>query len=250
MAGRLQGNVALVTGASRGIGKAIMDVYISEDARVSIIDKNYDDVEDILEKHGDSILMNQSDIKNPCGVKQSVENTIEKWGKIDILVNNAGIVSRNNLTSATNEEIDNVIDTNLKGMMNVTRETISHLKETSGNVINISSTTAIGGVENLSCYSASKGGISSLTRQLAVDYGNDGINVNAIAPGTVETKLNEDLRQTNPSWREQVSERIPLGRPATPEDLEGAALFLASEESRYITGQTLVVDGGRSINIK
>ncbi|MFC5973990.1 SDR family NAD(P)-dependent oxidoreductase [Halomarina salina] len=246
MMGRLAGKTAIITGACSGIGFGIAEAYVDEGARVAIFDVETDDFESVNAQLDGETLTVECDVMDSNDVQSAVDRVLDEWGQIDIVVNNAGIVVRNNIENTTDEEMELVLDVDLKGVMRVTRAAMPALRESGGSIINISSAAAEGGVANLSAYSAAKGGVSSLTRQLAADYGEDGVNVNAIAPGTAKTPINEAVREKDPEWEAEIASKIPLGRLATPQDMQGPAVFLASEEGAYVSGQILLVDGGRT----
>lgn len=246
MGDRLAGRRAILTGGCSGIGKAIAEAFTEEGACVSILDIRTETFEELERSLDGETLTFECDIRNTEDVERAVSETVSEWGGIDVVVNNAGVVSRQDILNTTDEDMEYLLDVMLKGTMRVARATMGHLQDSEGSMVNISSTAAIGGIPKLPSYTAAKGGVSSLTRQLAVDYAEDGVTVNAILPGTTRTPINEPKRQEDPDWEDAVESQTPIGRLATPDDYKGLAIFLASDESSYITGQNLVVDGGVS----
>ncbi len=237
MSGRLAGKVALVTGAGRGIGRALALGLAAEGALVHV-----DDLEEPLEtlaalpaeRRGLSLAY---DVSEPAQVRE----LFARLDRLDVLVNCAGITGWTNLFEPSEETWDRVLDTNLKGTFFCSVEAAKLMRAGGGSIVNVSTVVAARGMRNLAAYAASKGGINALTIQLAVELAPYGIRVNAFAPGAtnVERNLADD-----PDYVETWSPLIPLGRVAEPEDMVGPAVFLASSESAYVTGQLLYVDGG------
>lgn len=245
----LTDKIALVTGASRGIGSAVARKLAENGAYVYV---NYNGskekadaaVAEIMQSGGraEAVQCNISDF-NAC--KEMVEDIIKKSGRLDILVNNAGITRDNLLMKMTEEDYDMVLDTNLKGTFNTIRHASRYLlKQRAGRIINISSVSGVLGNAGQANYSASKAGVIGLTKSAAKELAPRGINVNAVAPGYVETEMTGALPD---KVKEQIIEQIPLKRVAMPEDIANVVLFLASDASAYITGQVLSVDGGMAI---
>ena len=251
---RLFGKVALVTGASRGIGREISLKFAEEGAKVAI---NYNKSEreakkleeDIISKgSGMEAFAIRADVSLSKEIEDMVAEVLQKFGRIDILVNNAGLLITKDFFDLSEEEWDLVIDTNLKGPYMCCKEVARvMLKQTTrGKIINISSVSGLTGhlsALTFSHYAASKAGLVGLTRSLAVRLGPN-INVNAIAPGVVETELASFF---TPEKKVKLLDETPLKRFGTPKDIAGAALFLASDESDWITGEVLTVAGGRGI---
>lgn len=243
---RLDGKVALVTGASRGIGKAIARLFTSEGASVAITSKN----RRLLAKTGKEIgsFAVAADIREEAQVKQAVRKTVERFGRLDILVNNAGVFPEvKKLHLIQEKEWNEVIDVNLTGQFRFTKYAIPHLQKSGGAIINIASNAGLKAYENFhaDAYTASKGALVLLTKSWALQYAKDGIRVNCICPGVVETDMTARFLSTAAD-RELLSAEYPLGRIGTAGEVAKAALFFASDDSSWITGSILAQDGGES----
>lgn len=247
---RLKNRVAIVTGASRGIGNAVIRRYAREGAHVVLNYLEHEpDVSNTvkeLESQGTQILAYRADVTRTEQIEAMVSATIERFGQIDILVNNAGVYPRKSWHEITESEWDHVLNVNLKGAFLCCKAVYPHMKaQKAGRIINVSSVTFWNGAENLAHYIASKGGIIGLTRALARELGRDNIGINAITPGAVltETEL-EMFGDQQEEFARQFAELQSFPRRQIPEDVVGAFVFLASGDSNFITGQTLNVDGG------
>lgn len=244
--GKLDGKVALVTGASRGIGRAIAVALAKEGASVAVnyagnSEKAGQVVSEIKDMGSEAVAI-QGDVTDADSVTAMVKNVTEQFGKIDILVNNAGITRDNLLIRMKEEDWDSVINTNLKGVFLCTKAVSRPMmKQRQGRVINISSVVGVSGNAGQANYTAAKAGVIGLTKTSAKELAARGITVNAIAPGFIETDMTNEL---NEEVGEQMRKQIPLGRFGSPEDVAKTVVFLASEDSGYITGQTIQVDGG------
>lgn len=245
----LEGKVAVVTGASRGIGRAIAMKLASEGAAVVV---NYNGSaeraeevrSEIVNKGGKAEVM-QCDVSDFQACGDFIKEVIEKFGSLDILVNNAGITRDGLLMRMSEEDFDAVLNTNLKGAFNCIRfASRTMMKQKSGRIINLSSVSGVLGNAGQANYSASKAGVIGLTKSAAREFASRGITVNAIAPGFVNTEMTEGL---SAKVKEGAIAQIPLGAFGEPEDIAWAAAFLASDKARYITGQVLCVDGGMAI---
>jgi NAD(P)-dependent dehydrogenase (short-subunit alcohol dehydrogenase family) len=246
----LTNKVALVTGASRGLGFGFAKTLARAGAHVAMTSRSLDSLDDPVqqvEALGAQATKIQLDVRNHQSIKDAVTAVIERFGRIDILVNNAGCNVRKPALEVDWEDWNLVLDTNLRGVFFVAQEVARHMaKRKYGRIINIGSVTCVAGYAGLGPYGASRGGTKQLTMSLADDWGPDGITVNCLAPGWFKTDQNKVMYEQE-GWVEYLCERIPLGRPGSPGDLDGALLLLASDASQYITGQTLLVDGGISV---
>ena len=242
---RLKDKVALITGGARGIGKAIALAYAKEGADIVVADVNLEEAEKTakeLELLGRKALVFTMDVTDYTKVEEVVNKILDKFAKIDILVNNAGITKDNLLLRMSQLEWDAVLNVNLKGTFNCIRA-VSRvmIKQRSGRIVSIASIIGLIGNPGQANYSASKVGIIALTKTAAKELASRNINVNAVAPGFIQTdmtaKLSEELKQ-------KMLSNIPLNKLGSADDVAAVCLFLASEDSSYITGQTIVVDGG------
>jgi 2-deoxy-D-gluconate 3-dehydrogenase len=244
----LKGKSGIVTGGGSGIGKAISKGVVQAGAEIVITGRNKERLEkvaDELRPFGGPVVPVRTDISKMGDIKNLVDRAVKEFGKIDFIFNNAGIIRRSPSEEFTEKDWDETIDINLKGpfflAQAVARVMISQKRK--GKIINTSSLAAVQGGKRVPAYAASKGGLSQVTKSMANDWAKYNILVNAIGPGWVKTELTEPLQQDIERYTE-ITSRIPLGRWADPEDLVGAAIFLASDASDYITGQTIFVDGG------
>ena len=244
----LEGRSGIVTGCGSGIGKAIAKGVVQAGAEIVMVGRNKERLEKAsseIEKFGGPVIAIQADISKMKDIRNLVDRAVKEFGKIDFLFNNAGIIRRSPSEEITEKDWDETIDINLKGpfflAQAVARVMISQKRK--GKIINTSSLAAVQGGKRVPAYAASKGGLSQVTKSMANDWAKYHILVNAIGPGWVKTELTEPLRQDKERFTE-ITSRIPLGRWADPEDFAGVAIFLASDASDYITGQTIFVDGG------
>jgi len=241
----LKDKVALITGGGRGIGKAIAIAFAKEGADIVIGDVNQSDAENTcreIEGLGRKTLPLVMDVTDFAKVEEAVNKILDKFGKVDILVNNAGITKDNLLLRMSDADWDAVIKVNLKGTFNCTKAVSRPMiKQRCGKIVNIASIIGIIGNPGQANYSASKAGIIALTKTAAKELASRNINVNAVAPGFIQTEMTAKLPEDLKLKMKQV---IPMDKFGTPEDVAAVCLFLASESSSYITGQTIVVDGG------
>ena len=248
---RLANKVALITGGTSGIGEATAVLFASEGASVAITGRDekrgHSVTEKILSSGGKAIFI-RTDVRKAGECRRAVDETVGACGKIDILFNNAGVFYAHTILDCTEEEWDLQLDINLKGTFLMSKFALPRMiRQGSGVIINNSSGWGIVGGDKAVAYCASKGGVVLLTKAMAIDHGRQGIRVNCICPGDVDTPmLPEDARRRGLKWEDYLAgcANRPLGRVGTPEEIAKAALFLASEDSSFMTGAALVVDGG------
>jgi len=242
---KLGGRVALVTGAAQGIGKAVALLLARNGADIVVSDINLEKAEETaneISSIGRKALAVKVDVADWNDVERMVGVILEKFAKIDILVNNAGITRDKLILRMTDEDWDAVLNVNLKGTFHCTKAVVRYMaKQRSGKIVNIASVVGEMGNAGQANYSASKAGVIGLTKTIAREFAQRGININAIAPGYIETPMTEALPE---KAKEELKRLIPMERLGKPEDVAEAVLFLVSEESNYITGQVLNVNGG------
>ena len=243
---KLAGKTAIVTGAGRGIGNAVARRFASEGARVILISRSPSScggaAEEINKEFPDSCKAYPCDVADYAAVQETMAAILKDFPQIDILVNNAGIVRDKLILSMKEEDFDMVINVNLKGAFNMIKHTYSHfMKKRRGRIISISSIVGLNGNAGQANYSSSKAGLIGLTKSTAKELGGRNITVNAIAPGFIDTDMTQQLSD---KVKDAMKAQIPMKRPGTPEDIANLALFLASDEASYITGEVIRVDGG------
>jgi 3-oxoacyl-[acyl-carrier protein] reductase len=242
----LEGKIAIITGATRGIGKGIAEVFAKHGAQIAFTyvssDEQAKEVEKLLTSYGVKAKGYKSNAANLKQAEEFIAAVVADFGRIDVIVNNAGITRDGLLMRMSEENWDDVINTNLKSVFNITKASLKTLLgQRSGSIINMSSVVGIEGNAGQSNYAASKAGIIGFTKSIAQEIGSRNIRCNAICPGFIETEMTAQLNQDiMKGWIED----IPMKRPGTPEDVANATLFLASDLSLYVTGQTLNVCGG------
>jgi NAD(P)-dependent dehydrogenase (short-subunit alcohol dehydrogenase family) len=245
---RLDGKVALVTGGTKGLGRAMADALASAGASVVLTGRSIDSAEavahDLATAEGVKTLGLAADVAVSTEVKAMVDRVLDAFGRLDILVNNAGINIRRPIEELEESEWDRVIATNLTGPWLCCRAAAGPMrKQKWGRVINVSSTLGQVGLADRTPYCSSKGGLTLMTRTLALEWAKDGINVNALCPGPFATEINRPLLD-NPELSAAMAAKVPQGRWADPVELGPVAVFLASEASSFVTGATILVDGG------
>jgi NAD(P)-dependent dehydrogenase (short-subunit alcohol dehydrogenase family) len=247
----LTGKIALVTGASRGLGRTYALALARAGAEVAITSRtrqSLDDTRGAIEALGRKCQPVVLDVRDQASIAAAVAAVEKHFGRIDILVNNAGCNIRKPALDVTWEDWNTILDTNLRGPFFVAQAVARRMVgQGGGRIINIGSVTSVAGYAGLGPYGASRGGIRQLTMSLAADWGPHGVTVNCLAPGWFKTAQNAVMYE-DADWVHYLSDRIPLRRPGAADDLDGALVFLASEAGRYVTGQTLLVDGGISVN--
>jgi gluconate 5-dehydrogenase len=245
----LSGHVAIVTGTSRGLGQYLARALAREGADLVLTSRKRETLEPFqaeIEAMGRRAISLELDVTSQESIERMVADAEEAYGQIHILVNNAGCNIRKPALEVTWADWNQILDTNLRGAFFVAQAVArGMIAKSYGRIVNIGSLTSVFGFAGLAPYGASRGGIRQLTMSLADDWGRHGVTVNCLAPGWFHTAQNAVLYE-NKEWVEYLTDRIPVKRPGEPHDLDGAVVFLASESSRYVTGQTLVVDGGMS----
>jgi NAD(P)-dependent dehydrogenase (short-subunit alcohol dehydrogenase family) len=254
MTGRLQDRVALVTGAARGIGLAAARVLAEQGARVLMCDRDEDVVlaaADELLKAGLTVKATKTDVSSQASIAQAVAAAIAAWGRLDILVSNAAITDDTPFEAISAEHWHQVMNVNLDSVLYGAQAAMPHLRRSPcASIVNVASIQGLRGQPNAMAYATAKGAVVNLTRCMAVDFGPLGVRVNAIAPGYIDTRMalmHGNVHEHQTDWFQDVfikHGRLPLRRPGKAEDVAGPILFLASDDSRYVTGQVLVVDGG------
>ena len=240
----MNNKIAIITGGASGIGLACARLFTQEGARVAIFGRRQDRLDQAQKEIGDAVLAVQGDITSEQDVKRLVDSTLKELGKVDILVNNAGTFTGGPLHETDSGEWDRVFNINMTGVFQLTRQVLPHMIEQgSGSIIHISSILGMIAVPQTAAYNASKGALNQFSKSIAVEYGAQGIRSNALCPGMIETEMTEELRQDT-ALMEEFLKGYPLGRFGKPEEVAQACLFLASDESAFITGATLPIDGG------
>jgi len=252
---RLENKIAIITGATTGIGRATSVLFCAEGAKVVVVGRREDEGREtvrLAEQTGGKAIFIKTDVSKAAEVEEMVTKAISIFGKIDILFNNAGInpePARKSLTECPEDTWDRVMEVNLKGVYLTSKYVIPHMiRNKGGSIVNMGSCYGHAGVKNRCVYSASKGGVITLTKSMAIDYARYHIRVNCISPAIIETDIAKNMldeARRNPEvWKEIITNKIPMDKPGKPEEVAYAALFLASDESSFITGISLKVDGG------
>ena len=252
---RLENKIAIITGATTGIGRATSVLFCAEGAKVVVVGRREDEGREtvrLAEQAGGKAIFIKTDVSKAAEVEEMVTKAISIFGKIDILFNNAGInpePARKSLTECPEDTWDRVMEVNLKGVYLTSKYVIPHMvRNKGGSIVNMGSCYGHAGVKNRCVYSASKGGVITLTKSMAIDYARYHIRVNCISPAIIETDIAKNMldeARRNPEvWKEIITNKIPMDKPGKPEEVAYAALFLASDESSFITGISLKVDGG------
>ena len=244
----LGGRVAIVTGASRGIGTALARGVAAAGARVAVVSRTAEGCSvavAAIESVGGEALPIVADLGTDQGAEDVVDATLDAWGSVDVVVNNAGLLQPHLVTKITSDEIDRLLAVNFRGPFRLCQYAFPHLVKTRGSIVNISALCALRGMTGIGAYAASKAAMLAMTRTMAREWGLQGVRVNAVVPGGVATDM---ILPRDPDEREafvaEMSSTNALGRLATPEDLVGPVVFMASDAAAYVTGQALQVDGG------
>lgn len=251
---KLAGKVALVTGGARGIGRAICEAYIREGAKVAVADRSFAEAEQTATELGANAIAVAMDVSSPDQIYDGVASVEKKWGGIDVLVNNAGIFNMASINEITPEDYRRQYDINVGGTIFAIQAVVKgmRVRGRGGAIINFSSQAGRRGEANITIYCSTKAAVISITQSLALEFAKDNIRVNAIAPGVVDTPMWDIVdaqfakKENRPLGEKKrlVGEAVPLGRMGVPEDIARPCVFLASDDARYITAQTLNVDGG------
>ena len=250
---RLQGKVALITGGARGIGRAIAAAYVAEGARVAVADRLAHEAEETAAALGDSAMAVTMDVTDVASIAAGVAAVEAAWGGIDVLVNNAGIFNMASIDKITVEDYRRQYDVNVGGTIFAVQAVVPGMKRRGGGVIvNFASQAGRRGEPNITIYCSTKAAVISVTQSLALELAKDNIRVNAIAPGVIDTPMWDVVDAQFAQYegkakgqkKREVGLAVPMGRMGVPEDIAGPAVFLASDDARYVTAQTLNVDGG------
>lgn len=242
---RFSNKVVIITGAASGIGEGAARLFAAEGARLVLGDKDEKGLKDLAGDLQGVVEIKAANVSSVSDCEGLVEFAIERFGQIDVLINNAGVDHLGRLDEGDFSEFIKVIETDLYGVVQMSRAAISHLRASKGCIVNVSSVSGLGGDWNHSFYCAAKGAVTNFTRALAMDEAKAGVRVNAVNPSLTYTALTADMKE-QPELIAKFEARIPMGRGAQPEDIAGVIAFLASEDARYVTGVNLPVDGGLS----
>lgn len=248
MAGRLNGKRVVITGASNGLGLACAQRFVAEGARVLIADIDEANGAAAAKATGsdEQVAFKRCDVSSLADVNDAIEACVARWGGIDILINNAGVAMSADILSISEEIFDRTIAINLKAAVFGTQYAARHMEKQGGGVIiNMSSVNAVLTIPHLLAYNVAKGGMNQLTRNSAIALAKKGIRVCGIGPGTILTQLTRDAVWTDEDARASILSRTPIGRAGEPEEIASIALFLASDDASYVTGETIYADGGR-----
>ena len=248
MGPRLQGKIVIVTGAGTGIGRACALAMAREGARLALVGRRLEKLQQLAREIGNSALPIAADVSKKAEIGDLIERTVAEFGGINVLLNNAGVLHIGNVEQITEEQLDETFNINVRGLWLLSRAVLPHLRKAGGgSIINLASVLGINGARNRASYAPSKGAVVLLTKCMAIDHGHENIRVNAICPSFVETDLTAAVLSTAADPQAVRRERIavhPIGRLGKPEDVAGLAVYLASDESSWVTGSVFPVDGG------
>lgn len=241
---KLENKVAIVTGASSGLGLAIANKFLEEGAKVVFSDINEDKGNEIVSQKNNSVFI-KCNITDSEQVDNLIKKTVETFGRVDVMVNNAGIAAMAPIVSMSNEDWQKVIDVNLTGVFYGVRAAGKYMKDNNinGSIINMTSILGINGFNNAVSYCAAKGGVNQITRTAAMEFAPHDIRVNAVAPGFIKTGMTEEALKDD-GFRNLIESSTPLGHVGEPIDIANAVFYLANEDSKYVTGSIIYVDGG------
>ena len=245
---RLKDKVVLITGAGTGIGRACAEAFVREGARVALMGRRREPLASVASTLGDSAVIIAGDVSKPADCERAVAETIARFGHLNVLVNNAGVLHVGTAESHTEAEFDETYNVNVKGLWMMCKAAIPHLRSAGGGtIVNLSSVAGLMGIANRVAYGASKGAVTIMTKGMAADLAADNIRVNCICPGVVETDLVADVIRKAPNPELVRKTRValhPLGRFGQPHDVAECAVYLASDESSWVTGAAFPIDGG------
>jgi NAD(P)-dependent dehydrogenase (short-subunit alcohol dehydrogenase family) len=248
MSTRLQGKIVIVTGAGTGIGRACALAMVREGARLALVGRRLEKLQQLAREIGNSALPIAADVSQKTDIEQVITRTVAEFGGINVLVNNAGVLHIGTAEQITEEQWDETFNINVRGVWLLSRAVLRHLRKAGGgSIVNVASVLGINGARNRASYAPSKGAVVLLTKCMAIDHGHENIRVNAICPSFVETDLTAAVLSTAADPQAVRRERVavhPLGRLGKPDDIAGLAVYLASDESSWVTGSVFPVDGG------
>jgi NAD(P)-dependent dehydrogenase (short-subunit alcohol dehydrogenase family) len=248
MSTRLKNKTVIITGAGTGIGRACALAISKECANVVLVGRRREPLDELANEVGDSALPISADVSKQADINRVLDQTITRFGSIEVLLNNAGVMYPGTAEQITEEQWDQTFDLNVRGLWLFSRAVLPHMRKAGGgSIINMASVLGINGARNRACYAPSKGAVVLLTKSMALDHGHEKIRVNAICPSFIETDLTTAVMSSAPDPQAARRERVavhPLGRLGEPDDVAGLAVYLASDESSWVTGAAFPVDGG------
>jgi NAD(P)-dependent dehydrogenase (short-subunit alcohol dehydrogenase family) len=248
MSSRLEGKVAIVTGAGTGIGRACALAMAREGARLALAGRRRETLQDLAREIGDSVIAIAADVSKKADIENLVARVVAEFGSINVLLNNAGVLHIGNVEQITEEQWDETFNINIRGLWLLSRAVLPYMRKArGGSIINVASVLGLNGARSRASYAPSKGAVVLLSKCMAIDHGPENIRVNAICPSFVETDLTAAVLSAAPDPQAVRRERIaahPIGRLGKPEDIAGLAVYLASDESSWVTGSVFAVDGG------